>query len=127
MTLRAKTARVRGHTAEKWDGGSWAWHEWTLRTPELKINLGPSGQPSCPTSESQKAEGPSLGSHRQGLDAGLKLRTPIAYPCGREGQYGSAGAGLLLPRPPAEQQTTGLQGLWAALAGEGTPGARSQP
>lgn len=45
VTLRAKTARVRGHTAEKWDGGSWAWHEWTLGTPELKINLGPSGQP----------------------------------------------------------------------------------
>lgn len=76
MTLRPKRAWESGCTGEEWDGGSGAQDEWTLRTSELKVNPGPSGQPSCLSgveTKTQKAEGPYLGSHsRQELAEGLE-------------------------------------------------------
>ena len=104
---------------------------WTLRVSDLKVNPGPSGQPSCLTdveTKTQKVERPCSGSHsQQGLEAGLEPRTPIPYPHRIEGQCGSAGAGLLLAQASRWAAEDGAPRTLGSLWGEkGIPGARSQ-
>lgn len=92
--------------------------EWTLSTPDSKVNPGPLASPlaSQMWEWTQKAEGPGLGSpRRQGLNPGLL--SPVH---GQGGSVGVPGPGCSPLRPPVDSREWAPRTLSSPWGQEGS-------